>query len=135
MNASKWLMVVCALFAMTASAGTRGGEEVFVNTTNRWAYGSMTGAYNSADTNQIIYCKMRYSFTGSGFMVQCAARNASGTWASCTNSVMSDYVETRVQSMIASINENSIIEFGWDTMGQCTYIDVRHSSHPAKKVQ
>jgi hypothetical protein len=136
MNASKWLVVVCALFAMTASAGTRGGEEVYVDTTYRWAYGSITGAYNSADTNQIIYCKMRLSFsTYSSFTVQCAARNASGTWVSCTKSAMGDYAEAHMRSLIASIDENSIIEFGWDTAGQCTYLDVRRSSHPSKKIQ
>jgi hypothetical protein len=134
MNASKWLVMACALVAMTASAGTRGGEEVYVDNVSRVAYGSMTGAYNSADPYQLIYCKMRYSFLNYGsFTVSCAARNASGTWGACTTPLMGDTGETRMREMLATIDEHSIIEFGWDSSGYCTYIDVRRSSHPSPK--
>jgi hypothetical protein len=106
-------MLFIAAAAPAAWAGEKGVHNVNVNTTSRYAEGSLGTTRNSSDTVQLLGCWVNTSSTGtlSGY---CAARNASGVTGNCTTSAPELIAQMR------ALSGDTYIRFFWDTSGYCT---------------
>ena len=110
-----------------ALAGQRAGEAVSVSTTARNATGSLATARASSDGNQLIGCSGSWSSSGS-VSGTCFARNATGTYVSCT------FSSTTMGHAVAAIGDNTRLQFSWDTSNHCTSIYLENASYWAPMV-
>ncbi|HYO53610.1 hypothetical protein [Archangium sp.] len=118
---------VAAVLAGTAAwAGSKYSYPVFIDLTQKKAYGTLGAARNSSDTTQFISCDVHAYSDGSKNM-SCAAKSTSGTYVYCSSTVAA-LVETA-----RSLSGDSFVYFQWDTSGVCTYLGVGHSSEYAPK--
>jgi hypothetical protein len=106
----------------TSQAGQKLTQTVTVNTTSRFAYGSLGSARASADTNQTIGCSTFH--TGATI---CSARDAAGINGACSTT------DPAYRSAANSLNGDSRIYFQWDTAGACTYLQIENYSSWAPK--
>jgi hypothetical protein len=121
-------VVAGALLAATSAvAGFRSSQEVMVDVTNRHAQGSLGGARNSADSMQFIGCYTQSVSPFTTIIGQCSARDASGTYVSCS-STAPGFV-----NMVQSLNGDSSLAFGWDASNTCTSIIIFNNSEDAPK--
>ena len=109
------------LFSTLAVVGVSGSvlagqkSESNVSVTSTSAAGSVGTARSSADANQFIQCQITGT-TGSN-SVGCSARDAAGTYLSCTGNSNATYLAAAV----AGIGPNSRIYFAVNA-GVCTQI-------------
>ncbi|WP_257462354.1 hypothetical protein [Archangium lipolyticum] len=115
------------LVATSAVAGFKSSQQVVVDVTNRHAQGSLGGARNSADSMQYIGCYTQSVSPFTTIIGQCYARDASGTYVSCS-STAPGFV-----NMVQSLNGDSDIAFGWDASNTCTSIIIFNTSDNAPK--
>jgi hypothetical protein len=115
-------MVLGLFGAASALAGNRFAAVVFIDDNVRFASGSLGGAHNTTDRVQFIGCSV------GPFLTQCFARNSAGMQRSC---VTSDEV---LVANARAINGDSLINFSWNTGGQCVGINVENSSRPPPKL-
>lgn len=119
--------VVALLLAGTSAwAGLKKTTLVNIDTSARTAYGALGAARASSDVVQYIGCAVLTYSEGSPSMV-CNARNAAGTYVSCSSSAPS-MVQTA-----ASLSDGSAINFSWDEAGNCKYLFVENSSEHGTK--
>ena len=83
------------------------------------ASGTLTTARRSADSNQWILCGV--TATAASSYVQCSAKNAAGTFRSCT-STSASLVNTAL-----GMTSYGALSFHWDN-GACTQISVTSGS-------
>jgi hypothetical protein len=118
---------VAAVLAGTAAwAGSRYAYPVYIDLTQKKAYGTLGAARNSSDAVQFISCDVHAYGDGTKNM-SCAAKNTAGTYVYCTSTVAA-LVETA-----RSLAGDSFVYFQWDASGACTYLGVGHSSEYAPK--
>jgi hypothetical protein len=116
------LAVAAAMLAATAAwAGAKGIWEVNIDTVSRRVYGSLGSARHSADNIQYIGCYATAYSSGSE-AVNCFAKNAAGTYVSCSSSV------PQVINVARSLGDDGYLYFQYDAGGQCTYIGVENNS-------
>ena len=120
--------VVGALMVGTAAwAGLKSTFYVTVNSTSRYAFGSVGDARGSADTQQYIGCAVdAFSNTGSTY-VFCDARNASGVIGYCMST------SPAMLAAVATQSSSSYYYFGWDADGNCTYLSISNWSDLAPR--
>jgi hypothetical protein len=112
-----------------AAAGYKTTAAVDINTTARWAHGSIGSARNSSSGLEYIGCSTYYSTLGGSLSTFCQARMAGSSppIGTCTTTNSTLVEQGR------SINGDSYIEFEWDASGQCTSIMVDNFSNYAPK--
>ena len=116
--------VAMVLFCTAALAGTKAISEVSINTTSKYAQGSLGSARNSADSNQYIGCSVTNDY------VYCSARNAAGTWVHC------DVYSSAMALTARGIGSSGHIQFSWlggSTSGDCNSLTLTHHSMYAPK--
>ncbi|PTL75515.1 hypothetical protein [Vitiosangium sp. GDMCC 1.1324] len=126
MHAVLGCAVAAILAGSAAWAGSKYGYPVFIDLTQKKAYGTLGAARNSTDAVQLISCDAHAYKDGTRRM-SCSAKNTSGTYVYCTSTVAGLVDSAR------SISGDSFIYFEWDTNGECTYLGVGHSSEYAPK--
>jgi hypothetical protein len=114
-------LVVSAAVALgsAAWAGYKTTYSVFVGSGIAW--GAMGDARASADSTTYIGCS-RSGYPGS-YMIQCYAKNASGTYGTCAIN------DPAMASTVASITPSSYIFFEWNASNTCTYLSVDNASY------
>jgi hypothetical protein len=120
--AGGWIVAAVLGVVATSQAGQKLTQTVTVNTASRVAYGSLGSARASADTVQFIGCSALH--TGATI---CTAKNSAGTSATCSTT------DPAFRSAANSLNGDSRLEFGWNTSGACTYLQVENYSSWAPK--
>lgn len=124
------LSLAGVLIAGSALGGYKIGGPVTIG--SDYALGSMGAARSSANTLEYITC-WGTSGTGSNgglfTQVNCAARDAAGTYRTCFWQNPPDSALTLVAGM-----SDAWVSFRWDSAGKCTHITTRHSSEYAPKV-
>ena len=68
-----------------------------------------------------------YAFDDGTSYAGCAAKNAAGTYGSCSSTVPS-IVET-----VRSLPNDAFVRFEWDVNGNCTYVGFTNGSYYAPK--
>ena len=123
-------MICVTLIALIASPVHAGSKDpspvIFVTNPDNTVdvYGSLGGAHNSPDSMQQIGCNYVYQLGGTPY-VYCYATDANGRFGSCiTNS-----------TAIFAMNSDSLIHFGWNSLGQCRVLEIRNSSQWPSKQQ
>jgi hypothetical protein len=131
MTTKKFLLLCLVLSATTANAGSRTSYEVFIydyNPDNSYAFGSFAAAYNSADSNQSMYCTLKTEFYSPGGYwfdyLECGATDAAGKSGWCSLSSPSQ----ALKNLVLAITETSAIEFHWDSAHTCTALTVQRIS-------
>ena len=119
-------LVALLLAGTSAWAGLKKTTLVNIDTVARNAYGALGAARASSDTVQYIGCAVLTYSTGNPSIV-CNARNAAGTYVSCSSNAPS-----MVQAATA-LADGSAINFSWDEAGKCTYLFVENSSEHGTK--
>ena len=100
------------LAAGVAQAGYRYNYNVVVSDT--YVSGPIGGARNSADTLQSIGCYSTASATHR--YAVCSAQDATGRGKSCST------FDANLIQVAQSLTSDSVVAFGWDATGTCTYI-------------
>lgn len=105
-------------------AGARITQEVFINTSTRYASGSLGSARSSVDSTQYIQCELTVTSGGATTVINCTAVNSANTSAYCskTNPAAS------LISAVTSIGPSSYVNFTWDVANTCSSIIVINSS-------
>jgi hypothetical protein len=101
-----------------AAAGARQTSEVTFSSNYLSVSGTISDAYNSADHVQYIACS-----ADSGGTATCTARNRLGIMKYCST------FNANLVAAAASIRQNTFVVISWDLKGNCTDIDVTHSSY------
>jgi hypothetical protein len=101
-----------------ASAGARIAMPVSVG--SNYADGYVGTARNSADSVQHIGCEV--VAWSSDRYVECVAVNAAGTPGTCYSRAL-PMVENAI-----GIGDSDYIQFGWNKLGECTYVLVSRGS-------
>jgi hypothetical protein len=117
-------LIVSTAFGATAWAGYRYPFEVQVDLVNRTAKGALGSARASADTKQVIGCRIG---TGAGGNpgVYCVAVNAAGNTAECSTT------DQGIATVATAIRDSSLVSFTWDPRGTCLSLTVEnYSSNP-----
>jgi hypothetical protein len=114
------LAAVSLIAIVQVSAGVRVSSAVVIDSTNRWAKGSLGTARNSADNTQYIGCTV---YNNTPPSATCIARNDDGQFASCTTSSAEHVQGAR------SLGSDSFLQFVWDANGICTAITITHNSY------
>jgi len=107
--------------ARVASAGHQQTDYVTVNTTSRFAYGSLGGAYSSPDYQQYIGCQA-YAFAGGQAYANCVAVDATGVSSWCSTT------DAKLVAIATGIDADDWVRFTWETNGQCSQISLAHYS-------
>jgi hypothetical protein len=117
------IVLFSALAIVGASGSVLAGQktESNVTVTATTGFGSVGTARSSADANQFIQCQITGT-TGSN-SVSCAARDAAGTYLTCTGNANATYLAAAV----AGIGPNSRIYFAVNA-GVCTQITSSNGS-------
>jgi hypothetical protein len=111
------------LAATTLFAGAKYSYDVTVDTSNRYAQGSVGSARASNDSYQLIGCySLAYTDSVSGI---CAAADRWGTYAMCT--VPASAASYMIPA-ITSVGPQSYVSFSWDSAGFCTVVLVSNYS-------
>ena len=117
------LAIVSALglalsIAPAALAGTHRTEQVYVNTSYHYAYGSLGSARNSSDANQLIGCDVQ----GDGRVwASCYARDAANHYVSCTSE------DPTIVDAARAIRSASYVYFQWSGSA-CSLVLVSNNS-------
>ncbi|RKH57233.1 hypothetical protein [Corallococcus llansteffanensis] len=114
------------LAAPVVYAGSKTTFNLIINTTSRYAEGSMGSTRNTADAVQRIYCRSDADATGAETM-RCFATNLAGVTVTCNSSS-----PVLIRSLQAAGDE-SYVSFSWDASGICQSFDVLKGSHLAPK--
>ena len=109
--------VASTLLATTAWAGYRYAVPVQINVLGRTAKGSLGDARASADTRQVIGCRV-LSGAGGGSTVSCYATDAAGTSVQCSSADASLIATGR------ALTGDSLLTFTWDPAGTCTSLQI-----------
>ncbi len=117
-------VVALVLAGTSAWAGMKAGNQgVTIDTTNRWASGSLGGARNSADANQHIGCRV-IGYSVGVATATCYANDATNsTTVTCSSTVAS------VVQAAATVSDSSWVRFDWDANGNCTTVNVYNNSY------
>lgn len=119
------ILSICGLCISNDSyAGRRLVQEVVVNTTAKYANGSVGSARASADNNQYIGCYISVTSGGSSSVISCNATNSANVSISCNKSNPS----AAMLQAVASVSESSYIYFTLDASGYCSVVQVTNSS-------
>jgi hypothetical protein len=112
------------LAAVTASAGYKGVENVYIST---WtASGAAGTARASSDPYQFIGCYITQSGgTGEAMYGGCDASDSNGKTANC---FFPQAAITGFEKVAAAAGPNSNYYFAWDSTGACTYLSVSSGS-------
>jgi len=113
----------CLLLPTIAYAGLtypNASSTVVIETTARWAEGTVSATHNSPDNVQYIGCWSRVSSTTD--QATCYARDTSGHYGSCTTT------DSRFLPLIRSLHSEGRLRFSWDTSYRCTQIELRTAS-------
>jgi len=106
-----------------ATAGEKQDAQVTVNTTSKYARGSLGSARNSNDQTQQIACYLSSYNNSNSNVGLCYAVDASGAVGSC-----SFYENAKFADIIRSMTSDSHVTFNWDDSYRCTRITVLSSS-------
>jgi hypothetical protein len=109
--------MLATAFVGTAHAGKRTAAAVKVNSSSRYASGSVGSARNSSDSTQFISCQTSTSLPS--HFITCAAADSAGHSASC--SMTADGSNPDLWGL-SVMSESSMITFTWDTVGNCTSV-------------
>lgn len=118
------VLSVCAVlgaWGTNAVAGARYRSDVLVQAQYRYAFGSMSSARDSSDSNQYIGC---YVDTG---IAVCHAQSSSGTFGMCYTT------DPAKMTLARSLDSGSWLIFDWDANGVCTSIQVHNYSYYGNK--
>lgn len=108
--------------AVTALAGYKNTTTVYVDATNRQAFGAIGAARSSSDSVQFIGC-FTASYANDDAYVACYAKNSAGTQVSCVS-----HDPQLVQASTASTS-HSYVRFIYDASGNCTFIQISNYSY------
>ena len=133
----KWGMVVVVLAGAgatlvglaqrEAAAGEKWASNVYISTSQRYAYGSLGTARNSSSNIENIGCSIWTA--GTYDEVTCTAKmSGSGTASASCSTFDQDIAEAA-----RAINGDSWLEFDWDANGECTELFVSQASRLAPK--
>jgi hypothetical protein len=106
--------------AVTASAGYRSTNPVYVSLSGRYAYGSLGSVRASSDVNEYIGC----SLNSNGAICCRAADSTAYQVPECCTSNPS----TAMQTAVSSLHGDSYLYFTWDANWNCNYIYVENNS-------
>ena len=112
------VLVSSVVLAGEARAGRKTSSPVVVGTS--YAYGALGSARNSADSVQFIGCSTWATATSQSGL--CQARDSASHNLSCTTS------EPNLLAEIRSMAGDSFVYFTVNASGECTLIQVNHSS-------
>ena len=108
-------------FAGMKLSGTK--YNVQISTASSLAVGSLAEARLSSDANEYIGCTMQgQSLIPAGNVVLCEANTSTNTYKMCTTTA------PWAIAAVSALNNNSVLQFQWDSAGTCTEIDVRNDS-------
>jgi hypothetical protein len=116
-----------------AEAGERVTVPVYVNTTSRWAEGTVGAARNSADLWQYIGCHTAADASVHRVVTSCFAQNSAGVNASCTFKQVAGWPGSPFGGVPLMAN-NAYISFAWDAAGNCNdfYVEAFSRYEPKK---
>ena len=112
-----WVAVIGMVATAPALAGSKSYPQVTIS--GNTASGAL-GTARRMSGNQYIACAVY----GSSLHVQCTAQMANGTAAYC----VTPSNQSRAALTVSALNDDSYLEFGWDSSHTCTYIKVKNSS-------
>ncbi len=118
--------VALSLAGTAAWAGAKTVVPVTISpsASTTWVSGTIGSARNSANTNETIGCALyAYSNVSAPSSIQCYARNAAGTYISCTSTAPA------LVNAMSAITSDSYITFVVDTSGSCTHVYINNSSY------
>jgi hypothetical protein len=130
-SVSKIGMISVAIAAMTAGGGlARAGftdthELVIQGTTSGSANGTLRDVRASADPVATIGC-MSYATPSTGSsLVFCWARDSANGTRTC---IAGGDGSEQLQTAVAGIDDDSLLEFAWNASARCEQIGVNHAS-------
>lgn len=115
--------VVAGLAVREAWSGEKLSAPVVVVTANKTAWGSMGAARNSADSNQSIGCYV-YGYETGVNRGTCVARTSASVMGVCHF-----YNKPQFERLLATISDDSRLEFSWDANSSCTQLRVDNFSY------
>jgi hypothetical protein len=117
------------LAAPSAHAGEKlnGDVNIYKNADGSGqAWGNLADARNSSDSVQMMFCSLT-STTGAP-QVWCYAVNKASVVGMCVSSNWNHI------SVLYSMTGDAIVQFHWDSAGNCNYLAVEHSSYTSPKL-
>jgi hypothetical protein len=102
---------------ISAWAGVASRHEVYINTVDRSAEGTMWGARSSSDGVQFIGCSLH-----AGRRVDCSAKDKNGNTAYCYSE------DWRHVAAVKGIIDTSYVFFSGNPYGQCSVLRIDNSS-------
>jgi hypothetical protein len=126
------VMVVAAAAALLGAvtvtkAGMKVEEVVSINTATRQIKGALGSVRNTADSRQYMGVSMEATRVG------CSARDANGTYATCS-AESGDANYSALRQVVASASNDSWIACSYNSSGVCTSINVINTSYYAPKL-
>jgi hypothetical protein len=117
------LVAMSLVLPGAAVAGLKVPIEVRVNTAISFAHGALGTARNSKDSMQDIGCAISSTVGQPYTSGSCWAFDASGNIGQC-----SYFDRPQLDKAVASISNDSYIQFTWNDKGECTKINVMNGS-------
>lgn len=111
-----------AVLGLAYAGDDWGGQDVYVDLVNNWAFGNLGAARNSSDTTQYVRCSAT-AFASGWAVASCEFSDANGTVASCyaTN--------PEVIQIVLGMSSDSRIDVQWDAnTSECIYISFETGS-------
>jgi hypothetical protein len=118
-----------ALLTGSAWAGFKSRWPVRIDTTTSTATGSLASARSSRNSIEMIGCEVRaWVYNGGQYMASCRAQDDTGASAACWSS------NPVIVNALSSLNGDGILQFTWDSAGECVDLAVTNISWADAKV-